>query len=200
MKALVRMYMWWPGIDSDIESLVRICQQCQSSQPAPPPAPLHPWNWPGIPWSRLYMDFAGPFMGHNFLIVVDAHSKWIEVFQMSSTTSVADMERLCILFAQFGIPQTIVTDNRSAFVSQEFESFLQYNGIKHLTSSPYHPASNGLAERAVETFKTGLKQVIRVQKLVGLPPPALELLGVFLRFRIIFAEVITFSGASAHEF
>ena len=45
-----------------------------------------------------------------------------------------------------------------------------------------------------------LKQVIRVQKLVGLPPPALELLGVFLRFRKTFAEVITFSGASAHEF
>ena len=49
-------------------------------------------------------------------------------------------------------------------------------------------------------YKSGKKQVIRVQKLVGLPPPALELLGVFLRFRITFAEVITFSGASAHEF
>ena len=44
------------------------------------------------------------------------------------------------------------------------------------------------------------KQVIRVQKLVGLPPLALELLGVFLRFRRTFAEVITFGGASAHEF
>ena len=159
MKSLARMYVCWPGIDSDIESLVRSCQQCQSSQPAPPPAPLHPWSWPGIPWSRLHMGFAGPFMGQNFLVLVDAHSKWIEVFLMSSTTSLAVMERLRVLFAQFGIPQAIVTDNGSAFVSQEFKSFLQSNGIKHVTSSPYHPASNGLAERAVKTFKTGLKKM-----------------------------------------
>ena len=156
MKSLARMYVWWPGIDSDIESLVR---SCQSSQPAPPPAPLHPWSWPGIPWSRLHMDFAGLFMGQNFLVLVDAHSKWIKVFPMSSTTFLAVVERLRVLFAQFGIPQAIVTDDGSAFVSQEFKSFLQSNGIKHVTSSPYHPASNGLAERAVKTFKTGLKKM-----------------------------------------
>ena len=65
-----------------------------------------------------------------------------------------------ILFAQFGLPETIVTDNGSCFVSEEFEAFLNGNGIKHITSAPYHPSSNGLAERAVQILKSGLKKVM----------------------------------------
>ena len=130
---------------------------CQNYQPSPPVAPLHPWVWPGTRWSCLHINFARPFLGHNFLVVIDAHSKWIEVLPMSITTSSAVIEKLRVLFAQFGIPQVIVSDNGSSFVSEEFKSFLKRNGIKQLTSSPYQPASNGLAERAVKTFKTWLK-------------------------------------------
>ena len=159
MKALTRMYVWWPGIDKEVETFVQNCQDCQSSRPAPPVAPLHPWKWPGSPWSRHHMDFAGPFMGHQFLVLVDAHSKWMEVFPLSSTSSSIVIGKLRALFAQFGIPQVVVTDNGSSFVSAEFESFLKVNGIKHLTAAPYHPASNGLAERAVQMFKAGIKKM-----------------------------------------
>jgi len=62
------------------------------------------------------------------------------------------------LFAQFGVPEVLVTDNGSCFVSSEFENFLLKNGIKHITSAPYHPATNGLAERAVQIVKKGLKK------------------------------------------
>ena len=63
------------------------------------------------------------------------------------------------MFAKFSLPEMIVTDNGTGFVSEEFESFLRSNGIKHTTSAPYHPASNGLAERAVQIVKRGLKKV-----------------------------------------
>ena len=52
----------------------------------------------------------------------------------------------------------VVTDSGTGFVSSEFEQFLKSNGVKHTTSAPYHPASNGLAERAVQIVKKGLKK------------------------------------------
>ena len=87
------------------------------------------------------------------LIVVDAHSKWVEVGLTASATSKVTMEYLRELFARFGLPQTVVTDNGSCFTSTEF---MKKNGIEHITTSPYHPSSNGMAERTVQLVKKGL--------------------------------------------
>ena len=122
----------------------------------PTAVPMKPWKWPSTPWSRIHLDFTGPFLGHMFLIIIDAYSKWLEVRIMKSTTSSAIITTLCSIFAQFGLPSIIVTDNARNFTSTEFESFLNRNGIKHLSSPAYHPSSNGLAERAVQSFKQSL--------------------------------------------
>ena len=102
-EAVARMFCWWPGMDREIESMVRGCSVCQQERPDPPPSPLQPWQWPTRPWSRLHLDFAGPFLGHMFLILIDAHSKWLEVYQMRSITSSATIEQLRTTFAQFGL-------------------------------------------------------------------------------------------------
>ena len=158
MKSLSRMFVWWPNMDSNIEVLVKTCSVCQSQRPTPPSAPIQPWRWLSKPWSRLHLDFAGPFMGHTFLIIIDAYSKWLEVRVMTSTTSTAIISALRGVFAQFGLPSIIVTDNAQNFSSAEFELFLTNNGIKHIFSPPYHPSSNGLAERAVQSFKQALRK------------------------------------------
>ena len=150
MKTLARMFLWWPNLDSDIETIVKDCSQCQSNRSMPTAVPMKPWKWPSTPWSRIHLDFTGPFLGHMFLIIIDAYSKWLEVRIMKSTTSSAIITTLCSIFAQFGLPSIIVTDNARNFTSTEFESFLSRNGIKHLSSPAYHPSSNGLAERAVQ--------------------------------------------------
>ena len=138
-----------------MEKIVRHCDICQSHA-SPPAAPLHPWTWPSPPWLRIHIDYAGPSLGHRFLAVIDAHSKWIEVIPMNSTTTIATVEKLRVLFAQFGIPEVLVSDNGTNFVSNEFEEFTRRNGIKHVTSVPAHPTSNGLVERPIKTFKDGL--------------------------------------------
>ena len=66
-----------------------------------------------------HTDFAGPFQGKNILISIDAHSKWIEAVCTPSTASSCVIEELRTLFAKFGLPETIVTDNGTCFVSQE---------------------------------------------------------------------------------
>jgi len=159
MKRLARMFVWWPGLDQDIEEAVKSCDSCQSQRPTPPLAPLLPWKWPTRPWARVHLDLAGPFIGHNFLVLIDSHSKWMEVHPLSSTTSLAIIQCLRGIFAQLGLPEQIVTDNAPNLTSSEVEEFLRRNGIKHTLSPPYHPASNGLAERAVQIFKQGLKKM-----------------------------------------
>ena len=96
-------------------------------------------------------------MGKSFLIAVDAHSKWPEVIPMSTTTAEKTVSELRKLFATHGLPEQIVSDNGAQFTSQHFEEFMKLNGIKHISSAPYHPATNGEAERFVQTFKHAMK-------------------------------------------
>ena len=92
------------------------------------------------------------------LILVDAHSKWIEEIPTPNATSSAVIEELRTLFSRFGLSESVVTDNGTCFTSIEFRDLLQRNGVSHLTSTTYHPASNGLAERAVQTVKIGFAE------------------------------------------
>ena len=159
MKALARSYVWWPGLDKELETLCKQCTHCQSQRKMPPKSPLHPWEYPKQPWSRLHIDFAGPKYGYMFLVVVDACTKWLEVIPMKTATSATTIEQLRAIFAVHGLPQIIVSDNGSVFTSQEFAGFTKYNGIKHVKVAPFHPASNGLAERAVQTFKSAMDKM-----------------------------------------
>ena len=120
-------------------------------------APLHPWTWPAKPWQRINIDFAGPFEGRMFLVVVDAHSRWPEVIEMKSTTATATIQELRRLFAAYGLPIQLVSDNGPQFVATEFKTFMKSNGIKHIRCAPYHPSSNGAAERFVQSFKRAMK-------------------------------------------
>ena len=101
-KGLVRSYVWWPGMDKNIEKEVQLCEECQKHHKSPPTAPLHPWEWPESPWSRIHVDYAGPFLGEMFLFIVDAHSKWMDIYLVKSTTTHNNIEELQQSFNVFG--------------------------------------------------------------------------------------------------
>ena len=157
MKALARSHVWWPNIDREIEEKVRSCAACQTNRNAPTKAPLHPWSWATIPWERIHVDFAGPFHGKMFMVVTDSHSKWPEVLLMRSTTTTQTVTALRDLFARYGIPRQLASDNGPQFTSDEFREFMEANRVKHIRAAPYHPATNGAAERLVQTMKKALK-------------------------------------------
>ena len=92
-----------------------------------------------------------------FLVVVDTHSKRPEAAVMKSSSSEKTIEELWSIFSRFGLPQQLVSDNGPQLVSEEFRIFMEENGIKHIKSAPYHPATNRLAERFVKTMKQALR-------------------------------------------
>ena len=159
MKALARSYIWWPKCDADIEATVQKCSTCQQQRQMPASPPLHPWEYPERPWSRIHMDYAGPFLGNMFLVLVDAFSKWVEVHVVKKQTSASTISKCRQSFAIHGLPEVIVSDNGACFTSSEFKEFLKECGAKHVTSAPYHPATNGLAENAVKSFKRSIKKM-----------------------------------------
>lgn len=158
MKSLARSYCWWPGIDQDIEKLSKNCIQCNKCKNNPKPV-SHFWQSPKAVFDRVHLDFAGPFMGTYFFILVDSYSKWPEIHMMNRITA-SDTIIICKrIFASYGVPRVIVSDNGSQFTCHEFENFLRSNGIKHRFSAPYNPATNGQVERYVQTLKNSLKKI-----------------------------------------
>ena len=99
MKSIAQAHVWWPGLDGDIKSSACHCYTCQAHAKTPPQSPLAMWSWPSKPWSRLHINNAGSFQGKLFLIVVDAHSKWIEALVVPSSSSAGTIEALRTMFA-----------------------------------------------------------------------------------------------------
>lgn len=160
MKGEARRYFWWPSLDKDIEDIARQCQACTEFSKQPAKTPLQQWNVPHQPWQRIHIDFMGKFFGHHFLVIVDAHSKWLEVFIMNNISSAETIRTLTTLFARYGLCEEIISDNGTQFTSDEFAQFCARHGIRHLRSAPGHPQSNGQAERYVDTVKNALKKGI----------------------------------------
>lgn len=156
MKALARNHVYWANIDSQIEELCRNCKECALHKGRPPTVKTHYWEYPSKVWERLHADFA--FYGKNtYLLIVDAYSKWPEVYIVPNMNASTVIGKFNSLFASYGLPMALVTDNQSTFVSSEMRSYLRQRNIKHMTISPYHAASNGLAERMVGNLKQCLR-------------------------------------------
>ena len=156
-KALARLYVWWPTIELDISDFIKNCNYCMKQKlNKPKKAPDHPWIPPQMPMERIHIDFAGPFKGKMFFIIIDAYSKWPEVFVDESFCGKRTVEKLREVMARFGLAKSIVSDNGPQFTSKEFDRFVINNGIRHVRIAPYHPSSNGQVERFVQTLKKAL--------------------------------------------
>lgn len=156
MKGIARNYCWWPGIDSDIKARVENCRACNTFKNNPPKIEQHIWEPSAAPMHRIHADFAGPFLGHWFFIVVDAFSKWPEVRIVKNITAKTIINECKEIFASYGVPQCFVTDNGRTFTSTEFKTFLKRNGLNFKYTASYNPATNGQAERFVQTPKNAL--------------------------------------------
>ena len=156
MKELARSYVWWPNLDAELENMTSSCPDCLVQHALPPKAELHPWEWPTHPWHRLHVDYAGLVSGRYFLIIVDAHSKWLDIYPTPGPTANETIKCLHYSLSQFGFPISIVSDNGPCFTSQELKTFTNNCGIRHITTAVYKPSTNGQAEKMFQVFKKAL--------------------------------------------
>jgi hypothetical protein len=144
-------------MDTALEDVSNHCNTCLENRAKPPRTELHPWEWPQVPWSRIHIDYAGPLNNYFFLIIIDATSKWVEIFKTKSITSASTIGFLRTVYARWGFPLLLVSDNATAFRSFEFKEFTNGTGTRHVFSSVHHQSSNGAAENMVRSFKSYLK-------------------------------------------
>ena len=158
MKSIARSYFWWPKLDAEISELSALCDTCQSSSRLPTKEEVHHWIYPNRPGERVHIDFA-ELKDSHYLLVIDAYSKWPDVFPMgSNTTTKRTVQCLLSHISTCGIPEVLVSDNGPQFTSQEFGTICKANGIRHKKTPPYHHASNGQIEWLVQELKKFLKR------------------------------------------
>ena len=157
-KQLLREKVWWPGIDKDVEHLIRSCISCQAQSSQSCPQPLTMTEMPSRPWTVLHADLCGPFpSGESLLVLVDSCSRWPEVFILKSTTAAVIINRMKSCFAVHGLPEEIVTDNGPQFVAEEFDSYLRDHSITHRRVTPYWPQANSEVERFNRTLEKAIR-------------------------------------------
>ena len=160
MKEVARKYFWWPQINQQIEDIARKCEGCNRYRKKPAPAALCSWPFATRPMERVHIDYC-EYKGKMLLVMIDAFSKYIWTHVCNADTTA--LKTCAVLYTWFcdrtGFPATIVSDNGPQFTSTEFAEKMKKWGIKHILTPPYHPASNGLAEKAVGIVKDKLKKM-----------------------------------------
>ncbi|GFR13178.1 uncharacterized protein K02A2.6 [Trichonephila clavata] len=94
MKAIARSFVYWKNIDKDIEEAAKNCFDCARYKADPTKAKVHYWVYPSLPWERIHVELAGPIFEYTFFLIVDAHSKWLEVYPMKTTTTTRENHRM----------------------------------------------------------------------------------------------------------
>ena len=122
MKQLARLAVCLTRIDQDIERIIQQYTTCAEFQNRPAKPAIHPWMLPEKPWGRLHIDHGISFLGHEWLVLVDAYSKYPCIHTSGSTSTKSTTELLKQGFAHFGYLHTLVTDNATTFTSQGFQT------------------------------------------------------------------------------
>ena len=151
-----RRSMWWPGLSTQLDTLVKNCPECCKTQQQRLEPLMHS-ELPQLPWQKIGTDLF-EWKQKQFLIVVDYYSRYVEIARLTRTTAEEVVKHTKSIFARHGIPETVISDNGPQYTSETYSNFAKTYHFRHITSSPYYPRANGEAERAVGTIKRLLQK------------------------------------------
>ena len=147
-------------MSQDIKNCVSQCEVCNELKPNQKKEPMQFHKIPERPWSKVAMDV---FTLYNcdYLVIVDFYSDFWEVDELNCTNSSRIIVACKQHFARYRIPDELLSDNASHFISSEFIDFAKSWEFSHVTSSPYYSRSNRKAESAVKIAKHLLIKCIK---------------------------------------
>ena len=135
-KLTLRARVWWPTLSKDASQFAESCSECWRRR-SHQPQELQPSEFEGV-WVKPVVDLV-TVEGRQPLSVIDYGSRYPEVVELLSTNSAGVIDKFMEVFARFGWPSTLVSDNGPQFASEEMKTFLGQLGIEHIKSSPRTP-------------------------------------------------------------
>ncbi|XP_045187538.2 uncharacterized protein K02A2.6-like [Mercenaria mercenaria] len=152
-KQMLRTKYWFPCLNGLVEDAISRCYHCQISTVEQKQEPIKPSEIPETEWHTVSMDFGGPYPdGHYNLVIIDKRTRYLVVEQTRSTSGRVTCEKLRGIFATYGVPARLESDNGPPFNSVEFKEFSQEMGFYHHRVTPEHPRANGEAERFMKVL------------------------------------------------
>ena len=162
--SLLQPRFWWPRMREDVKRWIQTCNTCQKNKGTTIKKQLQRIQTTAN-WEMIALDIKGKLTksleGHDYILVImDLFSKFVMAYPMKKITSTDIIKVLRKhIIPVFGIPEKILTDRGSNFLSQEVSKYLKQNGIQKVNTTPYHPQSNGSVERFNRTIETKLRML-----------------------------------------
>ena len=167
-RTLFRLMLsfYWPGVSGDVRKFCKSCDTCLKMKPKgrTPKVPLQTSSAFDKPFYKCAIDLIGPLpmterKNRFVLTLIDYATRWVEAVPLKDTSTTVVADELLNMFARFGLPSILLSDGGTQFTSTQMEEVLRLLGINHPVSTPYHPQSNGLCERANATIKSMIKKL-----------------------------------------
>ena len=176
VTAALKQQFSWTGMDADVKLLLKTCAACQLTKTGNAVArSLKTFTVDTGPWQTIHVDITMLYHGlaedaiSSAVIVVDRFSRFTVLIPCTHALSAESMFALldAHLFAYYGLPQRIISDNGPPFSSTYWDTVLEHLGTRRGKTTVYRPETNGLVERMNRTVKDMLRTVSADLKLKG---------------------------------
>ena len=158
--ALLQEKVWFKNMQPLVEENIKNCYTCQISTHKPAREPLQMSQLPAAPWAEVSADFGHLQNGKYLLVVTDKYSRDVVVNILDSISKPSVTPCLDKIFAEFGVPVSLKTDNGPPFNSHEFKTYASITGFRHRRITPLWPQANAETERFMYTIKKSIKTVL----------------------------------------
>ena len=147
--------VYWPGLNDQLEQLILNCQLYLKYSKSKKKGTLHTalgHEVPPVPWSKVATDIFH-HESQPYLLIVDYTSRFPIVRKLKSMSAQHIREHFKSIFSEYGLPDTVVSDNGPCYAAEAFSNLMKEYAVNHITSSPHYPQSNRLAEKFIQIVK-----------------------------------------------